>query len=263
MPRSETAEKDTGRDPADIVLDGVGVRYGGKGSGAVTAVSEVSLSVGAGEFVVLVGPSGCGKTTLLRLVAGFERPATGGVDVRRTVGVVFQQPRLFPWRTVGGNIAFALARHGVPRGQRAERVAELLERVGLAGTARRRTWQLSGGQQQRVALARALAAEPQVLLMDEPFAALDALTRERLQEEVRDLADTTGTTVLFVTHSVDEAVLLGSRVLVMAAGPGRVVAEVPVALARGAADVAGLRTTPEFSRLRGELAEVMRAAAQD
>ncbi|MFI7007303.1 ABC transporter ATP-binding protein [Streptomyces sp. NPDC050145] len=254
MPRSEPVTA-----APDIALDGVTVRHG-RGPEAVTAVSEVSLRVGAGEFVVLVGPSGCGKTTLLRLVAGFERPAEGEVDVRRTVGVVFQQPRLFPWRTVGGNLSFALARHGVPRAERATRVAELLDRVGLAGMARRRTWELSGGQQQRVAIARALATEPQVLLMDEPFAALDALTRERLQEEVRALADGTGTTVLFVTHSVEEAVLLGSRVLVMAAGPGRIVAEVPVGLDRGAADAAGLRATPEFSRLRGELTAVMREA---
>ncbi|MGY0023851.1 ABC transporter ATP-binding protein [Streptomyces sp. YJ-C3] len=256
MPPAE----DAGAPAADIVLDGVTVRYGGA-KAPVTAVEDVSLSVGAGEFVVLVGPSGCGKTTLLRLVAGFERAAQGDVDVRRPVGVVFQQPRLFPWRTAGGNVAFALARHGVPRAQRAAKAAELLERVGLAGMAGRRTWELSGGQQQRVAIARALATEPQILLMDEPFAALDALTRERLQEEVRSLADATGTTVLFVTHSAEEAVLLGSRVLVMAAGPGRIVAEVPIGLDRGAADVAGLRATAGFSRLRGELAAATREAA--
>ncbi|NEB74441.1 ABC transporter ATP-binding protein [Streptomyces sp. SID14478] len=256
MPRSDTT---TG---ADITLDGVCVRYGGK-KAPVTAVEDVSLRVETGEFVVLVGPSGCGKTTLLRLVAGFERSARGVVDVRRSVGVVFQQPRLFPWRTVGGNITFALTRHGVPRDQLRARAEALLARVGLTGMAGRRTWELSGGQQQRVAIARALATEPQVLLMDEPFAALDALTRERLQEEVRSLADATGTTVLFVTHSAEEAVLLGSRVLVMAAGPGRIVAEIPVGLDRdaGAADVAGLRATPDFSRLRGELADVMREAA--
>ncbi|MFI6872618.1 ABC transporter ATP-binding protein [Streptomyces sp. NPDC050400] len=259
MPSSDVQETAVG---TDIALAGVTVRYG-SAKAPVTAVEDVTLSVGAGEFVVLVGPSGCGKTTLLRLVAGFERAAAGEVDVRRAAGVVFQQPRLFPWRTVGGNIAFALARHGVPRDRRAARVEELLELVGLGGTARRRTWELSGGQQQRVAIARALAGEPRILLMDEPFAALDALTRERLQEEVRSLADTTGTTVLFVTHSAEEAVLLGSRVLVMAAGPGRIVAEVPVGLDRGAGagDVAGLRALPEFSRLRGELAGVMREAA--
>ncbi|MFF4873789.1 ABC transporter ATP-binding protein [Streptomyces sp. NPDC090109] len=246
---------------ADVELSGVGVRYG-TAKAPVVAVSDVSLTVAPGEFVVLVGPSGCGKTTLLRLVAGFERPATGSVEVRRKVGVVFQQPRLFPWRTVGGNLAFALARHGVERSARAGRIEELLSLVGLSGMAGRRTWELSGGQQQRVAIARALAAEPQVLLMDEPFAALDALTRERLQEEVRALASATGATVLFVTHSAEEAVLLGSRVLVMAAGPGRVVAEVAVPLPRDpGTDVAALRGDPGFAALRSELAAATRSPA--
>ncbi|MFF0560080.1 ABC transporter ATP-binding protein [Streptomyces sp. NPDC004266] len=246
---------------ADIELSDVGVRYGTV-KAPVVAVAGVSLAVEPGEFVVLVGPSGCGKTTLLRLVAGFERPATGAVEVRRKVGVVFQQPRLFPWRTVGGNLAFALARHGAARAGRAARIEELLSLVGLSGMGGRRTWELSGGQQQRVAIARALAVEPQILLMDEPFAALDALTRERLQEEVRTLAATTGTTVLFVTHSAEEAVLLGSRVLVMAAGPGRVVAEVPVPLPRDpGTDVASLRGDPAFAALRAELAATTRSSA--
>ncbi|WP_442815234.1 ABC transporter ATP-binding protein [Streptomyces sp. NBC_01298] len=248
-----------------VDLSGVSVRYG-PAKQPVTVLDAVDLRVRAGEFVVLVGPSGCGKTTLLRVIAGFAQPASGTALVRgaaprpgRGAGVVFQQPRLFPWRTVGGNLGFALARHGVPRSQRPDRVAELLDRVGLPGMAGRRTWELSGGQQQRVALARALAAEPELLLMDEPFAALDALTRERLQEEVRSLAGRLGTTVLFVTHSVEEAVLLGSRVLVMAAGPGRVVEDLPVPLPRDpATDVAGLRASPEFARLRGRLARALR-----
>ncbi|MFE6887718.1 ABC transporter ATP-binding protein [Streptomyces sp. NPDC057694] len=245
----------------DVELSGVSVRYG-TAKAPVTAVADVSLAVGPGEFLVLVGPSGCGKTTLLRLVAGFERPAAGSVEVRRKVGVVFQQPRLFPWRTVGGNLSFALARHGVARAERAARAEELLSLVGLSGMAGRRTWELSGGQQQRVAIARALAAEPQILLMDEPFAALDALTRERLQEEVRTLAAVTGATVVFVTHSAEEAVLLGSRVVVMAAGPGRVIDEMPVPLPRGATtDVAALRGDARFAALRAQLAAVTREAA--
>lgn len=246
---------------ADVELVGVGVRYG-SAKAPVTAVEDVTLSVAPGEFVVLVGPSGCGKTTLLRLVAGFERPAAGAVRVRRRVGVVFQQPRLFPWRTVAGNLVFALARHGVPRAARAARVEELLGLVGLSGMGRRRTWELSGGQRQRVAIARALAAGPPVLLMDEPFAALDAFTRERLQEEVRTLADGTGTTVVFVTHSAEEAVLLGSRVLVMAAGPGRIAGEVAVPLPRGpGTDVAALRGAAPFAALRAEVAGAIREAA--
>ncbi|WTS98377.1 ABC transporter ATP-binding protein [Streptomyces sp. NBC_00096] len=232
----------------------------------MTVLDSVDLRVRAGEFVVLVGPSGCGKTTLLRVIAGFARPDSGSALVGGAAprpghgaGVVFQQPRLFPWRTVGGNLGFALARHGVPRARRPGRIAELLERVGLPGMAGRRTWELSGGQQQRVALARALAAEPGLLLMDEPFSALDALTRERLQEEVRSLAGRLGTTVVFVTHSVEEAVLLGSRVLVMAAGPGRVVEDLPVPLPRDPdIEVPQLRASPEFARLRGHLTEALR-----
>ncbi|MFI0978881.1 ABC transporter ATP-binding protein [Streptomyces sp. NPDC021093] len=250
----------------------VTVRYGRHARALTTAVEGVSLTLADGEFTVLVGPSGCGKTTLLRVVAGFERASEGTALVRDSTpapgggtGIVFQQPRLFPWRTVGGNLAFALARHGVPREQRPSRIAELLERVGLAGMGRRRTWELSGGQQQRVAIARALAGEPRLLLMDEPFAALDALTRERLQEEVRTLAASSGTTVLFVTHSAEEAVLLGTRVLVMAApagAPGRIVAELPVDLPRDpGTDPAALRATPEFARLRGGLTATMREAA--
>lgn len=261
MPRTDAPA----RDVAVVDLSGVAVRYGSARQ-PVTALEGVDLRITAGEFVVLVGPSGCGKTSLLRVVAGFERPSSGTALVRGAAprpgggaGVVFQQPRLFPWRTVGGNIGFALARQGVPRAARGGRIAELLERVGLPGTAGRRTWELSGGQQQRVALARALAAEPELLLMDEPFAALDALTRERLQEEVRTLAGRLGTTVLFVTHSAEEAVLLGSRVLVMAAGPGRVVAELPVGLDRDPdTDVSALRASAEFARLRGRLAEAVR-----
>ncbi|MGW2398159.1 ABC transporter ATP-binding protein [Kitasatospora sp. NPDC001664] len=251
-----------------IDLHAVGVRYGPARS-PVTAVQDVSLTVAEGEFVVLVGPSGCGKTTLLRVVAGFERATTGTALVRGTdpapgrgTGLVFQQPRLFPWRTVGGNLSFALARHGLPRGLRASRTEELLDLVGLPGFEGRRTWELSGGQQQRVAIARALAGEPRLLLLDEPFAALDAITRERLQEELRTLADRTGTTVLFVTHSAEEAVLLGSRVLVMAADPGRVAAQVSICLERGEhTDVAALRGTAEFARLRAELTRALLTAS--
>ncbi|MFI5807026.1 ABC transporter ATP-binding protein [Streptomyces sp. NPDC051561] len=282
MPQAETAVAEPKAVLPEVVLDEVTVRYGRAGTGTLaarrgtqaltTAVEGVSLTLADGGFTVLVGPSGCGKTTLLRVVAGFEPVSEGSALVRGSApapgggtGIVFQQPRLFPWRTVGGNLSFALARHGVPRAQRPSEVAELLARVGLTGMGRRRTWELSGGQQQRVAIARALAGEPRLLLMDEPFAALDALTRERLQEEVRTLAASSGTTVLFVTHSAEEAVLLGTRVLVMAAPagtPGRIVAELPVDLPRTpGTDPAALRATPEFARLRGELTTTMREAA--
>ncbi|MEV6319457.1 ABC transporter ATP-binding protein [Streptomyces sp. NPDC051776] len=251
------------RATSDVDLARVTVTYG-PAQAAVSALHGLSLTIAAGEFVVLVGPSGCGKTTLLRVVAGFEKPTMGTVHVHRRVGVVFQQPRLFPWRTVGGNIAFALAQQGVPPRERTTRTQELLRRVGLPGLAKRRTWQLSGGQQQRVAIARALAAEPSILLMDEPFAALDALTRERLQEEVRTLTAATGITVLFVTHSTEEAIALGSRVLVMAPNPGRFVNEVTVPLPREPeTDIATLRNTAQFATLRSALTEMIRTSTDN
>ncbi|SDM32019.1 taurine transport system ATP-binding protein [Streptomyces sp. cf386] len=194
MSSSELTEAKEAGDVAragSVRLDQVTHRYG-RGGEAFTAVGPVDLTVPAGKFLVLVGASGCGKSTLLRLIAGFERPTHGSVRVSgseprpgETAGVVFQTPRLFPWRTVRGNVDLALRYAGVPRAQWPKRRAELVGRVGLEGTEKRRTWEISGGQQQRVAIARALAAENPLLLLDEPFAALDALTRERLQEDVR------------------------------------------------------------------------------
>lgn len=256
--------------PPAVTVRDVRHRYG-RGADAVTALGPVSLDIPAGEFLVLVGPSGCGKTTLLRLIAGFERASSGEVAVHglppepgRQAGIVFQQPRLFPWHTVGDNIALALRFAGVPRAERPARVEELLERVGLAGTARRRTWQISGGQQQRVAIARALAGGKDLLLLDEPFAALDALTRERLQEDLRTVTALTGTTSVFVTHSVDEAVFLGTRAVVLSTRPGTVALDVPIALPRngGADDPDELRGLPEYAALRAEIGAAVRDAAR-
>ena len=209
-----------------LKIQSVEHRYG-NGSDAVTALGPVDLDVEPGAFLVLVGASGCGKSTLLRLIAGFEEPTEGKVQVDSaapspgvTSGVVFQQPRLFPWRTVGGNVDLALKYANVPRERRAERRDQLLQRVGLEGTAARKIWEISGGQQQRVAIARALAAETPLFLLDEPFAALDALTRERLQEDVRQVSAESGRTTVFVTHSADEAAFLGSRIVVLTRRPG-------------------------------------------
>jgi taurine transport system ATP-binding protein len=250
-------------DPDAIVLDQVGHRYG-----AVTAVGPVSLTVPAGEFLVLVGASGCGKSTLLRLIAGFEQPTTGTVRTAgrapvpgRGAGLVFQQPRLFPWRTVGGNVALALRYARVPAS--AGRVEELLGRVGLHDVAERRTWQISGGQQQRVAIARALAVDNPLLLLDEPFAALDALTRERLQEDLRRVSAETGRTSVFVTHSVDEAVFLGSRVVVLTPRPGRIALDLPIDLPRAGIEPERLRGLPEFAALRARVAAAVRGDAHD
>ncbi|NKI41854.1 ABC transporter ATP-binding protein [Streptomyces physcomitrii] len=249
-------------------LDDVRHEYG-RGRETVAAVGPVDLRVPAGEFLVLVGASGCGKSTLLRLIAGFEQPTHGSVRVSgapprpgTSAGVVFQTPRLFPWRTVRGNLDLALRYAGVPRARWPERRAELLARVGLEGTERRHVWEISGGQQQRVALARALAAENPLLLLDEPFAALDALTRERLQDDVREVAAQTGRTTVFVTHSADEAVFLGSRIVVLTRSPGTVALDLPIGLPRGGGvDADQLRESAEFNALRTEVAHAVKSAA--
>ncbi|MFG3590632.1 ABC transporter ATP-binding protein [Streptomyces sp. NPDC047990] len=267
-------ERATAVRPADtdgasgaVRLENITHRYG-SGADSVTAVGPVELDVPPGEFLVLVGASGCGKSTLLRLIAGFERPTQGtvrvsGVEPRpgQAAGIVFQQPRLFPWRTVGGNVDLALRYAGVPKGQWPNRRAELLERVGLEGTDKRRVWEISGGQQQRVAIARALAAENPLFLLDEPFGALDALTRERLQDDVRLVTAQTGRTAVFVTHSADEAVFLGSRVVVLSKRPGTVVLDLPVPLPRTGVDSEELRSSTEFAELRARIAHEVKAAA--
>ncbi|SEH02648.1 taurine transport system ATP-binding protein [Nonomuraea solani] len=240
----------------------------GRGADAVTALGPVSLDVPQGSFLVIVGASGCGKSTLLRLIAGFERPTSGTVLTNggrptpgKGAGIVFQQPRLFPWKSVGGNVELALRYAGVPRDERARRVRELLERVGLRDVAHRRIWQLSGGQQQRVAIARALAADDPLLLLDEPFAALDALTRERLQEDLRLVSVQTGRTSVFVTHSVEEAVFLGSRVVVLTKRPGRVALDLDIPLPRTGLEPDELRALPEYAALRATVSQAVRAAA--
>jgi len=239
--------------------------------GSTPILGPVDLALESGSFVVLVGASGCGKSTLLRLIAGFERPSHGQVLVSGaapvpgdSAGVVFQQPRLFPWRSVGGNIELALKYAGVPATERADRREELLHRVGLEGVAGRRIWEISGGQQQRVAIARALASErsgTSLLLMDEPFSALDALTRERLQEDVRNVSADSGRTTIFVTHSADEAVFLGSRIIVLTHRPGRIALDLSVDLPRAGRDSDDVRSSAEYLELRREVSHAVKAAA--
>ena len=204
-------------------------KFYGSGPSAVHALDHVSLSVRHGEFVCLIGASGCGKSTLLSLVAGLDVPTSGEVDTGdRRVAMMFQEPGLLPWLTVSSNIELALRARKVPKAERQERTKELLRVVRLGAFGDKRPHELSGGMRQRVALARALAQEADVLLMDEPFGALDAMTRDLLHDELdRIVADQT-LSVLFVTHNVREAVRLGDRVVVLSSRPGRVLEEYPV-----------------------------------
>ena len=205
----------------------------GTGSQRVVALEGVTLDVNRGEFVCLLGASGCGKSTLLNLVAGLDRATSGRVDVyAERTGLMFQEAALFPWLTVRGNVEIALKLAGVPRSERRPRAAELLDMVHLGDFAKRRPHELSGGMRQRVALARALAQDADVLLMDEPFGALDAMTRDRLHDELEALWTATGKTVMFVTHNVREAVRLGDCVVLLASRPGRVAAVYDVTIPR-------------------------------
>lgn len=201
----------------------------GHGSGAVTAIDGVDLSARTGEFVSILGASGCGKSTLLSLVAGLDAPTRGTVSVgEHRVSMMFQEPALFPWLTVAGNIEVPLRVRKLAKQVRRQRAEELLDLVRLGGMAKKRPHELSGGMRQRVALARALAQDADVLLMDEPFGALDAMTRDILHDELERIWHERNLTVLFVTHNVREAVRLGDRVVLLSSRPGRIIEEFPV-----------------------------------
>lgn len=223
----------------DITITGVSRSFAIHGE-HLRALDDVDLHVPGGGIVGIVGPSGSGKSTLLRLIAGLLTPDSGSITVGGrpvtgpvpTVGLVFQEPRLLPWRTALDNVAYPLELAGRPRGERFARARELMALVGLAGFEEAYPTQLSGGMAQRVGVARALVQEPRVLLLDEPFGALDALTRDHLDTEVLRLWERLGTTILLVTHSIPEAVFLADRVVVLSSRPGRVVADVAVDLAR-------------------------------
>ncbi|HEY1157230.1 MAG TPA: ABC transporter ATP-binding protein, partial [Arthrobacter sp.] len=230
------------------------------GTSVLTALDNLSLDVAAGEFLTLVGPSGSGKTTLLDLLAGLSRPTSGKVLVDgnevtgpgRDRAVVFQQYALFPWRTASANVSIGLEDRGFSRKQRAKAAARYLDLVGLAGFEDRYPHELSGGMKQRVAIARSLAYEPDILLMDEPFAALDAQTREQLQDELLRIWKATGKTIVFITHGIDEAVYLGQRVAVLSARPGRLKEIVEIAIPDHDGDV-DVRSHPAFVEHRHQV----------
>ncbi len=223
-------------------------------------LDDFSLAVAEGEFVSLIGPSGCGKTTLLRIVAGLLTATSGTVAVAgvpslgpsRDKAVVFQHFNLFPWRTALANAAYGLEIQGMSRAEREERAMQWLVKLGLERYAHHYPGEISGGMRQRVGIARALVIEPKLLLMDEPFGALDALTREHLQGELQRIAESTSLTILFVTHSIDEAVYLSDRVIVMGTHPGRIIREFQVDLRRPRYDY-NFRAEPQYAAIRGEI----------
>ncbi len=238
----------------------------GSGPDAVYAVENVSLAVEDGEFFCLLGPSGCGKSTLLKLIAGLLRPEHGEISVNtqstnagQQTGMVWQEPTLMPWRTIQDNAAFSLELKGVHRSERNARARETLEALGIAEFAEKYPRELSGGMRQRVGIARALIADPEVLLMDEPFASVDAQTRRILQEQVLALWEEFRKTVVFVTHNIEEAILLGDRIAVMTSRPGRVKEMVKVPFSRPRD--ASIRRTPGFQELEEEIWSLLRDEA--
>jgi ABC-type taurine transport system ATPase subunit len=259
-------------DVAFVEFRDLSVAYG-SGPSRVLALAGASLSFGTGDFVCIVGPSGCGKTTLLQTLAGFLPPTSGSVTVDgRPVagpgadrGVVFQQPALFPWLTVAGNAGFGPMVQGTARRERAEIVERNLRLVGLWDFRQRYPYELSGGMQQRLAIVRALANQPRILLMDEPFGALDALTREKMQEELHAVWRLTGMTVLFITHSVEEAVYLGTDVVVMSARPGRILERIAAPFARrgGERDSRAIKSAPDFVLMREHVLSLIWQTAQE
>ena len=233
--------------------------------GGVTALQNIELDIDEGEFVSLIGPSGCGKSTLLRIMGDLIEPSSGRIVVNgksahqarldRDYGIVFQDPVLYDWRTVARNIALPLEMAGWDRARRRRRVEEMLRLVELEGFGDHHPWQLSGGMQQRVSIARALSFDPALLLMDEPFGALDEMTRERLNMELLRIWERSGSTVVFVTHSIAEAVFLSTRVVVMSPRPGRISRIIPIDL--GQPRAAATREEPRFFELATEVREAL------
>jgi NitT/TauT family transport system ATP-binding protein len=250
---------------AAIEISGLSLRFD-TADGPVQALSDVSLRVARGEFVSFIGPSGCGKTTLLRAVADLEDPTSGSIRVNsmsphearanRAYGYVFQAPALYPWRSVARNIALPLEIMGFSKAEREARIAKGLELVNLSGFGAKYPWQLSGGMQQRASIARALSFDPDLLLMDEPFGALDEIVRDMLNQQLLRLWDVTGKTVLFVTHSIPEAVFLSTHIVVMSPRPGRIYDVIECNFPRNRA--LDIRETPEFLAIANRVRQGLR-----
>ena len=259
-----------GADVPVIAAEGLGLTFE-TGDGPVHALTDVNLSVARGDFVSFIGPSGCGKTTFLRVAADLESPTAGSLTVNgmsphaareaRAYGYVFQAAGLFPWRSIERNISLPLEIMGFDRAERERRVAQVLEMVELSGFGKKYPWQLSGGMQQRASIARALSFDADLLLMDEPFGALDEIVRDRLNEQLLELWDRTGKTICFVTHSIPEAVYLSTRIVVMSPRPGRVtdVIESPLPKARPL----HIRESAEFLEIAARVRDGLRAGMGD
>ena len=258
-----------------IVVSSLEKTYATRGRTQVHALAGISVEIGAGEFITIVGQSGCGKTTLLKILAGLLQRSAGNVTLRgrpvdepsRDIGIVFQDPVLLPWRTVFDNVMLPVEVLGLDRRASANRAMELLGLVGLAGFEDKYPHELSGGMRQRVAIARALVHDPSLLLMDEPFGALDAMTREFMNLELLRIWEESGKTIVFITHGIDEAVYLGQRVAVMTSRPGRIKQIIDIRLGSRSA-TEDLRSDPGFARYRHEIwsllrDEVLKAQAQE
>ena len=247
-----------------IQIEGLSKTYG-RGVDSLVALEPINQTINEGDFVSIVGPSGCGKSTLLRIIAGLESATSGRVvlgtaDLKRPVGFVFQDAVLLPWKTVSENIMFPLQTSGAPRTENHKTVQTLIDLVGLKGFENSLPKQLSGGMKQRAAIARALADDPPILLMDEPFSAVDLMTRETLNNELLGIWKKTGKTILLVTHSVEEAAYLGTKVMVMSARPGRLRKTIAVNLPSTRNEA--FRQTPDYLGLVNELRDLLRGPQQ-
>lgn len=264
---SESSMQDTKNVPSSTVVEarGLSLRFQ-TNDGHVDALSNIDLTIESGNFVSFIGPSGCGKTTLLRVIADLEQPTGGSIEVNgvsaeqarlsRAYGYVFQAASLYPWRTISRNVALPLEIMGLDRNERKARIKKNLELVNLAGFEKKYPWQLSGGMQQRASIARALAVEPDLLLMDEPFGALDEIVRDHLNEQLLKLWDKTNKTVVFVTHSIPEAVFLSTHIVVMSPRPGRIIDIIESNLPRTRG--LDIRETPEFLSIAQRVREGLR-----
>ncbi|MER9728013.1 ABC transporter ATP-binding protein [Mesorhizobium sp. M0217] len=256
----------TGQSPAVVSASRLGLTFQ-TNDGPVEALSNVDLTIGKGEFVSFIGPSGCGKTTLLRVIADLEKPTSGTISVngmtpeqareKRAYGYVFQAAALFPWRTIERNVALPLEIIGLSRVEQAERIKRTMELVNLSGFEKKYPWQLSGGMQQRASIARALAFDADLLLMDEPFGALDEIVRDHLNEQLLELWARTNKTICFVTHSIPEAVYLSTRIVVMSPRPGRVTDIIESTLPKERP--LDIRETPEFLAIAARVRDGLRA----